>query len=840
MDSRLWRRVSDIFIAAVDLEAPDRSAYLDAACGNDDELRDEVDSLLGASGSGERVEQLVGTWLTSSGVGPSPRSPVGQRVGPYVVREELGGGGMADVFLAEREDGQFARRVALKILRYGRRSGELERRFLHERQILARLVHHGIARLYDGGFTDAGLPYIVMEYVDGQPLDRYCDERRLTVSSRLVLFEEVCTAVRHAHRNLVVHRDLKPSNILVTAAGEVKLLDFGIAKLLADEEDRGLTHTNQQIMTPDYASPEQVVGGSVTTATDVYALGVILYELLAGRRPYTTRELTPTVIERVICTEVPRPPSRMLNDLDEESAATVCHDRGTTRRALRRILSADLDTIVLQALHKDPERRYASAAELREDLRRCRQGRPVQARPDTFGYRSAKFLRRNRLGVAAAAAVLLSLVSGVVATSWQASRARAQSRIAAEQRDRARAAAQQSEHVTAFLIDLFEGSDPNSRTGALTARQILDRGIERVERDLSDEPAIQGELMLIMAQVSLNLGEYDRAEELLDGALARARAAHGERSEPVAEALNEVARLAQAREQVARSDSLLRIVLDRRRALHGPDDPLVAETAHNLGVSLMAAGRFDSAEVYLERALTIRRGSPDVPLSTLGVNVSNLAVAASRLGDRARAEKLHLEALEMQREDLGSVHPEVATTLNNVALLRYRRGDLAGAAQYMDEALAVWRATLPEDHPQIARGLNNLAAIHEKRGDLAGAEPLYREALRRKRLQLGPDHPTVARSLNNLGLLLQRRGQLDEAEGLLRESLRVRRQAFGERHADVARAQHNLAALLVELGDRPAADTLFRAALATRRELLGVDDDQTRETAAALASIGAE
>jgi non-specific serine/threonine protein kinase/serine/threonine-protein kinase len=503
-----WEKVEEIFLSALRQEPGARRAHLDAACGGDVLLRGEVESLLAS-------HERAGEFIEAPAVAFAPELPAsvlksdageasgGRHVGAYRIERELGRGGMGAVFLARRADDEYEKQVAVKLIHGGPADSLVTQRFLAERQILAGLDHPNIARLVDGGATSDGSPYLVMDYIEGLPLDEYCDARGLHVTARLRLFCEVCAAVQYAHRNLVVHRDLKPSNILVTPDGTPKLLDFGIAKLLdpMGAHTRTATATAARAMTPQYASPEQVRGESVTTASDIYSLGVLLYELLTGRHPYSFKTMLPTEVERVICETDPERPSAVVTraaaravrrdaPLNDPTPESVSRARGERPEELRRSLRGDLDAIVLMAMRKEPHRRYASVAQFADDIRRHLEGHPVLAHADTFSYRAAKFVRRHKAGVAAAALVLLTLVSGVVTTAWQARRA-------TEQRDRAQRRFEDVRKLSNSL--LFELSPKiESLHGATEARHLLlSRALEYLDSlavEAADDLRLQGDL----------------------------------------------------------------------------------------------------------------------------------------------------------------------------------------------------------------------------------------------------------------------------------------------------------------------------------------------------------
>ena len=481
-----WRRVKEIFDAAADLGPSERGALLDKSCDDDTALRREVESLLHSDASADGfiespVAEVPRDMIDRDG---EEKFAIGRQFGAYKILREIGRGGLGSVYLAARADEQYEKQVAIKLVRRGLDTEDILRRFRNERQILAQLDHPNIARLIDGGTTDQGLPYFVMEYVEGETILAYCDARNLATAERLKLFRKVCAAVTYAHQNLVIHRDLKPSNILVGSDGEPKLLDFGIAKVLSAETNESFTLTMPalRVMTPEYSSPEQINGGNITTTSDVYSLGVLLFELLTGEQPYCLKSRTPDAIAHAVTAQEPTPPS-----------TAISRDQKSQVRNLKS-LRGDLDNIVLMAMRKEPARRYASVAQLSEDIRRHLEGLPVIARKDTVGYRTVKFVRRNKIGVVAAALILCALIAGIVSTAWQARRAVMQARIAAEQRDRAEKQAAKAGRVTTFLQNVLGFSDPSwassnpNRKRDATISEALIEAQHRAEKELLTNP----------------------------------------------------------------------------------------------------------------------------------------------------------------------------------------------------------------------------------------------------------------------------------------------------------------------------------------------------------------
>jgi serine/threonine protein kinase len=829
-----WQQIDRLFAEALERPGAERAAFLTQACGDDTELRREVEALLASSAEAESVlgesatcfaapllAALHGEWDDEERI-----RAAGQRLGPYRILEEVGRGGMGAVYLAERADDEFRQRVAIKLVKRGMDTDDVLRRFRAERQILAFLEHPHIARLYDGGASDDGRPYLVMEYIEGQPLTTYCDERRLGIDQRLALFQTVCQAVQYAHQNLVVHRDIKPSNILVTSEGVVKLLDFGIAKLLADDPQHGapLTRTEARVLTPEYASPEQLRGGPVTTASDVYALGLVLYELLGGRRPYTLAGKGAIEAEREVLDREAEWPSAVVawrgDDTVQKARGgrpstpeAVAEARGTTVERLQRRLRGDLDTITLKALAKAPQRRYQSAEQLLEDIRRHVQGQPVVARRDTVAYRAAKFVRRHRAGVLAAALVLLSLVGGLSAALWQGRRA-------ARELDVAR-------QVSAFLEGLFEAPDPFAveaeRMDTLRVRDFLTQGAAKVQRELRAQPAVQARMLNVLGRVYQTLGLYDQAQPLLAQALRLRQRLHGATHPDVAESQTRLAVLLRDRGDLDAAEPLLGASLALLRGLHGNEHPHVAESLNEFAILLRARGRYDEAEQQHLEALRILRNtagdSSPAAIAVLGDLVSTL----DEKGDHEPAVRHARTALALSRSLYGDRHPRVAVALNDLALILQRLGKYAEAEALTRESLGIGELTLGSEHPRVADILNRLGSILYWQREYAAAESVHRRSLALKRKLYGPTHLQVTDAMYDLAQALREKGDLDAAEALNRESLAIVRRAMGDNHPVVAEYLTNLAATLEAKGDCRQAVPLLRDAIAGMRQTLSAD-----------------
>jgi serine/threonine protein kinase len=796
MTPERWARIEALFHQALERVAAERGAFLQHACAGDTPLLHEVLGLLAAhEGTGP-----VGHMDT-----PAPGAPPLEWVGPYRLVRRVGEGGMGAVYLAERAGEGFTQLVALKLIRAGFADPQLQERLAVERRILARLEHPGIARLIDGGSTPTGQPYYAMEFVEGTDLLRYCDDHGVPLRGRLKLFIRVCEAVHYAHQQLVVHSDLKPGNIMVTPDARPKLLDFGLAKLLEHEGGRDATQTAPWL-TPAYASPEQLLEGRVSTLTDVYALGVVLYELVTGRRPYEVEGMNPAELTRVVCEEVPPPPSTVV-----ASGAAL----STSARRLRRQVAGDLDVIMLKALAKEPARRYASAAEFADDLRRYLEGLPVVARPDSLVYRVTKLVQRHKPSVVAALAITVFLVGGLGAALWQA-------REASIARGRAEAALREARDVSEFLLGLFDASDPQATFGdTVAARALLRRGAAEVER-LDGQPVIQARMLMTLGHVHENLGRYEDAERFYLRALEQRRTVLGPGDVEVAETLDHLGALYRRVGRYREADSLYHVALRIKRARLGADHPAVAETLYLLGFLMPYLGRMEESEQYYRRALAIQRRTlpPDDPRPSQ--TMIQLATILSRRGKQDDAEALLREALATRVSAYGAGAPVVADAKTYLAdfLHGVRRQDEEAERLYR-EAVAVHRRSPQGGLNELTHAIEGLAGVAEAVGRYGETETLRREIVALRQHYLGPEHPSVANGLAGLGDFLHRRGRLAEAEQLARREIAILRKSMGPEHHAMALALDRLGGLLTDEGRYREADSVFTEAIAMRERVSG-------------------
>jgi len=763
-----WRRLESLFLDLSQKQEAEREKALLEIAEAEPELAAEVRALLRAEG------QAGDFLLDAPSIGDEPGSPLelkqktedsltpGDRLGSYRILGPLGAGGMSTVYRAERADESYEQQVAVKVIRGGWLTTGMEERFQAERQILASLVHPHIARLLDGGTTPQGRPYLVLELVEGEPIDAYCDRRRLSLEERLKLFSKVCAAVGAAHRNLVVHRDLKPENILVNEAGDPKLLDFGIAKLLQPDLLPAAVRTTQaweRFLTPRYASPEQLRGERVTTASDVYSLGLLLFELLAGRPPWPADASTGTLMEERGA-GTPPPPSAGLSGnsaAHQLEARRIAELRGSSPKGIRRELTGELDAIVLKALEPETERRYASVERLREDLRRFLTGFPVRARAAGRLYRTRRFLGRHRWSAATTAflvVAVLVLASAATVQSWRL----------AQERDQALAAQRRSQEVVGFVEDVFRVAMEGEE---LTVRQAVSRSAASLDTKLLDQPRVRADLLEVIGNIYRYLGVFDEAEKQLIKALDLRRDVFGDDSVEVAALLGALGPVQVWQGRGKEGEEKVRqalAIVDRGQS---PDPRIEAAVLNNLVGLLCLRGDFAAAEEPSRRAVELA----DSRLRDQEVEKVQALASRARVltgtGRYSEALPLYRDAVRLQRQSQGPDHPELETLLNNLALAYRQEGQLEEARQLMEEAIALLRRLGLDQSPGFARSLKNLGDLHLDQEDLAAAEEAYQESLKIIEEAAGRGHYAVLVNLAGIASVRLGQGQAEEAGALL-------------------------------------------------------------------------
>jgi tetratricopeptide (TPR) repeat protein/predicted Ser/Thr protein kinase len=718
---------------------------------------------------------------------PAILSP-GHRLGPYRILSVLGRGGMGVVYCAERDDGKFEQRVAIKVVSADMGTPAFVGRFQREYRILASLDHPNIARLLDAGASEEGLPYFVMEYVEGRPIDQFCAERKLSVSDRLRLFLQVCDAVQFAHQKLIVHRDLKPDNILVTDRGIPKLLDFGIARVLS--EYPGGNDATLMAMTPAYASPEQVRGEPVETATDVYSLGCVLYKILTGVAPYRLQGKSPAESIRRICEEEPAPPADLNRDL-----------------------GSDEDNILRMAMRKEASRRYRSVEQLGSDIGRCLNHEPVLARPAGTGYRLQKYVRRHRIPLGVVAGVVLLLVGFAVTQAVQLRRI-------TRERDRA-------DRIMQFMGGMFKVSDPSEARGnSVTAREILDRASKDIDTGMAKDPVLQAQLMHQMGQVYRGLGLYSRGEALLARAVEIRRRTLGLDNRETLSSMDELGVVFNSESRYVDAEKLNREVLSARRRILGAQDLETVTSMFHLAKNLYAEGHYADAEKLEREVLDVQRrklgpGNLDTILTTQA-----LAAALEREGRYAEAEKMDVQVVDSKRRQLGSDHPSTILAISNLGWVVYQEGHYTEAEKFLREAAETGRRVLGPEHPVEIGLLGRLGIDLDYAHRYPEAEKLLREVLQARR-NSGPERYETVVAAEDLGHALQNEGLYREAEKFLREAVETGRRVLGAAHPGVLIAMGELGETLDKEGRSAEAEALERETVEVQRRVLGPEHPST-------------
>ncbi len=871
--------IGDLFSNAVDLPPDKRKAYLDLHCEGDPGLRVEVEKMLAADQAvGNRLEKIIESQainvIDSGEIATAPvRDPaIGQVLGHYRITEAIGAGGMGAVYKAERIDEEFSHSVAIKIVGNRVAAAHTLERLRAERQILASLAHENIARLHDGGTTEEGIPYIVMEYIDGLPIDQYCDQNKLSIDQRIELFCAVCAGVHHAHQSLVVHRDIKPSNILVASDGTPKLLDFGIAKLIDDDNTSGLTAADQRMLTPEYASPEHIAGGMITTASDTYSLGVLLYKLLAGRLPYRFSGKSYAELLHLVQETDPIPPSRAWqfesSQEDQPTTRELAEARGSTPERCARTLRGDLDNIIQMALRKEPERRYRSANQLAEDLRRREMGLPVAARPDTWGYRTGKFIRRHTLGMVAGSLAAIGLVvfSGLLWVGGQ----------------RTESALERAEDATAFLVELFEQALPGtlSPEDAAVLIKLLQNSEQRLREEYADQPELRADLMIALSKVYRSLSDDEAARRLAKEGLELIEPISESSDERVVEAKLVLAqslldgdddggrqrehavslivdalagaRRAQATEYEARAQYLYGVAHVNRRdydeaeralsegiamlaELDGPDLALLAELNDALGQVYMVTDPSKAIGIYLAMEKLNNRRFDSRYYPAVWVNFHNLGLSQLYAGQLDQAEKNIQKALDVMDQIYPANHRDYSAVYGSMSRVQLRKRCYESAVLYARKARDVAHARMADSMHNYAYAVVDLGNAQRLAGQLALADASYSEAYEIQSTVLEANDRMLASTLYWHSKLYVDLGQHDRARSKLGEALDIYGANVEGQDWYHARAQALMGYIYLAENDlqesmrllKPATQTLLTEAPGNdaRREAIGWSAD---------------
>jgi serine/threonine protein kinase/tetratricopeptide (TPR) repeat protein len=808
MNQERWAKVQFLFHETVDRPENERQQFLEAECGGDATLVAEVLALIAADASSESLLDRGVAEAAHRVIGPhsadDPSLPTTE-FGPYRITGVLGEGGMGVVYLAERPD--LGSRAAIKILRDAWLSPARRERFAAEQRTLAQLNHPSIARIYDAGMSSEGTPWFVMEYVEGVPITTYCREHSSTIPERLSLFRKVCEAVQHAHSQLVIHRDLKPSNILARPDGTVKLLDFGISKQLDSLDDLAdQTRTGIRLMTPAYAAPEQMRGDRVGLHTDVYSLGVVLYELLVGRLPFDLANRSRAEAERILLEREPERPSVAARRM-EYVAGGAEHVREIGGGAW-----ADLDLLCLTAMHKDPQRRYRTVEALTRDLDHFLEHQPLEAHGDSARYRMAKFATRNRSPLIAGATALAVVILLVVFYTLQLK----------DTRNVAVAEAARAQRIQQLTLNLFQGgSEEAGPADSLRVVTLVDRGVQEA-RNLNHEPAIQAQLYETLGSIYQKLGNLPRADTLLRASLDQRHRLFGQEHADVAQSLIALGMLRNAQAEYDSAEALVRRGMEMTRRQLPPTHPAVSRAATSLGQVLEERGDYDRAIAVLDSAARLQSQLPTVT-PELAATVTQLANTHFYAGNYAISDTLNRRALAMDRKLYGDRHPHVADDLLNLGAIQFEWQHYPEAERYDRQALEIIRSWYGNNHPETASNLTLLGRALVSQKKLDEATVILREAVGIQQRVYGPVHPRVASALNELGRTAQLQGRLDEAEANFRRMTQIYRTVYNDKHYYIGVALSNLAGVYHERKQDVEAERIFRDVIRRYREVLTPD-----------------
>lgn len=803
-DTATWLKLSAHLDRALELSPLERDAWLQQLRATDPQIASELAALLA-----DHKQMRAEGFLDAPALSDADSSLTGVTIGSYTLMSRIGAGGMGSVWLGRRSDGRYEGNVAIKLLNAALVGRGGEERFRREGVILARLGHPNIARLIDAGVSNTGQPYLVLELVDGEHIDTYCDERRLSIQRRIRLFLDVLSAVSHAHSNLIVHRDLKPSNVLVNQSGAVKLLDFSIAKLIEDDGAPRLTQDAGSVLTPKYAAPEQVSGGPITTGTDVYSLGVLLYELLSGQHPYGSAVKSSTEFTRAIVEQEPLPVSAAFLKAPLESRSLVAAQRLTTPDRLARVLGSELETILHKALKKFPAERYGSVAELVDDLRRYLDDQPITARPDTIRYRAAKFARRHRQGIGIIAAVVAGIVTLSAFYAIQLTTERDRARVQAAKASRV------SELLTSVLTSADPYRDPDSATEGVatpSARALLDTLANRIGNELADQPEVQAEMLTVIGRTYERLGLLEKALPLLERSLEIGRRTFQLPDARVAQTLNDLGVLQRRVSNLAAAAPLLTESLSMRRAITGEMDKDVAVTLSEYGRVLRELGRLDEAEKATRDALALRIKLFGDEHRETATNKSDLGILLMDRGEIAEAERLFRENLAVTERLLGAEHPNTAASVNFVGNVLAVKGDFKEAEKLQRDALARRRRIFGATTAESAFAVTSLATTLEMQGRNEEAEALLSDAYATVTAAVGADNPRVVPMGVDLARVRIARGRAAGEEASLRQALEIRQRMYPAGHWRIAEAQALLGASLAAQHRDAEAESLMLAA----------------------------
>ena len=825
-ENEKWHIIKKVFSEAIELDDSNQRQFIEISCKGDPYLIKEVWSLINASKQPSPLDQSIAP--LTAGVFET-KNLCGKKIGSFKILKEINHGGMGTVYLAERDDGHFEQQVALKLLKNGFSTNRQIQRFIAERQILATLNHDHIARLLDGGVTEDGQPWFAMEHVEGLPIDRYCDKHQLKLKERLSLFLDVCNAVQYAHQKLIIHRDLKPSNILVTETGSIKLLDFGIAKVLNPDELHGIREdeaTGFVPLTPSYASPEQIRNIAITVASDIYQLGVILYELLTGKRPYRVDGKTPIEIEKTVCNTIPNRPSSALSQKENLSDPLVAKTNTKRKKELR----GDLDAIVLKALRKKPEERYHSIGQLMADIKRYLKRYPVKARRDSVSYRTQKFIVRNLLPVASVSAIISMILIYAITVTHHSKKIQTALSQAQEE-------AEKSEQVVNYMMGMFKAGSPAENLGeTVTADMLLKRGIERADQ-LSDKPIIQAQMYDVVGRAYRELGEYDLAHPLLVKSLELRKQHQPESDLSIADSYFNLGTVLHHKGNYRESDVYFENAIQIYEQNPGIESTEFASSLYAIASMRNVQRNYEAAESYHRQALDMRLRLPDEDPVNIGASYQGLGTTLFQMGQTDDAMEMLQTAYKIYRNNYSENHPEIASLLITRSRVLQDYGENDQAEEDLHKALDIYKNVYGEDHNETGISKKVLGDFYRSTGRFDLAESMYHEILQTIENKDEDFHPLKRPVVQALSRLYMETGDYHSAEPTLRKTVYLLESVLNPNHPRLGSARRDLGLCLTYLGKYEEAEIHLLKSLTSIRSQSESNDNLHSEIAESLEAL---
>ncbi|MCU0343724.1 MAG: serine/threonine-protein kinase [Ignavibacterium sp.] len=837
MDKNIWTDIKTIFYKAVDLDGKERESYLNEVCKTP-ELKKEILTLIFAHDNSENF--LEDSIITYQPVEDNTNLFIGKTFGKYKIEKLIARGGMGLVYLGLRDDA-VKQNAAVKIINPGVASGIVIKRFQNERQTLANLNHPNISRLLDGGITEDGIQYLVMEYIDGIPIDEYCDKQKLNIKDRLNLFLKVAAVAQYAHQNLVVHRDLKPSNILITRDGEPKLLDFGIAKFLSPEGERFETVTQRGMwnLTPEFASPEQIKGEKITTASDVYSLGIVLYKLLTGHSPYKIKSFFHSDINKIITQSEPTKPSEIIFEtIAEESeenkseinAQTISITREGSIDKLHKILIGDLDNIISMAIRKEPEGRYSSVDHFADDIKRYLDDKPVSARPDSFSYRTKKFIKRNRNILIPAAIIFIIINLGLAGILWQGY-------IAAKERDTAKLEADKSNRIKSFLLEMISSPDPLKDGSEVKVVDVITEASQKLSKELSNYPEIEAEIRTMLANTYQNLGVYDSALSELIKADQIIRKFYGEKSKETSLSIKSLALTYHYKGDYQKAEDLFKKSLAMLSEVEKEPTFERAMLIDAYGTLLADMGNYEESKKLTEEALKIAeslRGSDDPQVAEIK---NNLATSYNYLNKLDEAEKLYNESLLVFRKHFGNYHLRVSSVINNIAFIHIFKEEHQQAIPLLLESLNIKLKVLGQYHPDLILAYSNIGSTYFNINDFTNAEKFMRESINVGLKNYDADNINLSRSYMWYGRILDAEKNYGESIHYLNKAYLIRKNELGEENKMTLICQSLLGQTQLNAGNYSEAEKHLVESYNGLKEVLEIKNEATQKTLSSIIEL---